>query len=213
LEDVVSRIETPSLNYTHITFFNQLVFHTPQLRHFISRTETFKAPHRADVFFSNNRVEVTLFRRKGTVDHRMLELRISSKSSEWQLSSLAQVCGSSLYPLSTLEHLGIHERRYPRQEWQSDMESTQWHELLHPFTSVKDLELSGSLVQRVARSLGELSGESLMQVLPALRNIFVTGTPSSEPNQEAFSQFVSTRQIFGHPVDVHHRGRREGESR
>ena len=36
LEDVVSRFEAPLLSYAQIIFFNQLIFNTPLLRHFIA---------------------------------------------------------------------------------------------------------------------------------------------------------------------------------
>ena len=62
LERIVSQIDCPLLNCTWITFSDQLAFDTPQLRHFISRTETFKAPHRADIEFSKDSVRVGLFR-------------------------------------------------------------------------------------------------------------------------------------------------------
>ena len=35
LEDIVSLIDTPLLGYFKITFFNQLIFDAPLLRHFI----------------------------------------------------------------------------------------------------------------------------------------------------------------------------------
>jgi len=49
LEDIVSRLETPLLSYTEITFFNQLIFDTPLLRHFISRTEIVRAAYQGYV--------------------------------------------------------------------------------------------------------------------------------------------------------------------
>ena len=42
-----------------------------------------------------------------------------------------------------------------------DIEHAQWLELLHSFTSVKDLVLSGRLISLVAPVLGELIGERM----------------------------------------------------
>lgn len=42
LEDLVSQIDAPLLDDVIITFFNQLVFDTPQLLRFVSRTESLK---------------------------------------------------------------------------------------------------------------------------------------------------------------------------
>ena len=161
LEDIVSRIDAPLLDNSTMTFFNQLIFDTPLLRHFISRTGTFEAPHRAYVAFSDDRVTVTLFGRKGTADHEVLQLGISCRASDWQVSSLSQICSSSLPPFVTFKRLDI---RNMRQNWQDDMENEQWLELLQPFTSVKDLALSRQWVRRVAPALRELAGERTTEV-------------------------------------------------
>ena len=44
LEEVLARIDAPRLNDLHITFFNQIIFDTPQLFQFISRRPTLRAP-------------------------------------------------------------------------------------------------------------------------------------------------------------------------
>jgi hypothetical protein len=60
LEDLVAWIDAPLLEYLHITFFQQLIFDTPQLNQFISRTPKFKTQDEADVVFSEPGVSVTL---------------------------------------------------------------------------------------------------------------------------------------------------------
>jgi len=159
LEDIVSRVDTPLLDNVVMTFFNQLDFDALLLQYVIDRTETFKSPHRADAVFHSSRVEVRLFEIKETVDHKVLELGISCKQLDWQLSSLAQVCTSSFPLFRTLEHLCIYDGPSAQSQWEDDMENTQWLELLHPFASVKDLELSGDLYQLVMPTLGELTGK------------------------------------------------------
>jgi len=187
LEDIVSRIDAPALNNTQIQFFNQLLFDTPLLCHFIGRTETLKTPHLSHITFSSYRVLVNLFERKGTDDHKALELGILCRPSEWQLSSLTEVCSSSLPPLlaPTLEHLVMYEDQNSLPQWQDDMENTQWIELLQPFTSVRNLELSGKLV------LGELTGERVTEVLPALQTISLPGPQPTGPIQGAIVQFIA----------------------
>jgi hypothetical protein len=208
LEDIVSHIDTPLLDRVEIVFFTQLLFDTPQLRHFISRTEIFKAPHQAVVDFPFPHIHFKLFRREETIDHMVLLLGISCE--DWdapgQLSSLAQVCNSALLPLPTLESLGFHEQLYASLGLQDDIENTQWLEFLHLFTSVKDLELSGNSVQFIAPTLRELAGERVTGVLPALQSLTLTGSQPSGPIdwQEAIGQFITTRQLSGRPVTVHH---------
>ena len=208
LDDFVSRIDAPLLEKLNIVFFNLLVFDIPQLHRFISRTATFKAPDRVEIVFDTFGVEVGLFRRKGTTDYKVLRLRISNGSPDRQLSSLAQVCNSSLPPLPTLESLCIHEGQYSRPQWHNNMEHAQWLELLRPFSSVKDLILSENLVQLVAPALREIIGTA---VLPVLQNVFLEGHQLSGPVQEAIGQFLTARDLFGCLVTVHHRGNGDQE--
>ena len=110
LEDLVARIDAPLLDKLTITFFHQLIFDTPQLTQFISRTPKFKAHDEARVVFSNWDVTVTL---PQTFDGE-LKLGISCRQSDWQLSSLAQVCSSS-FPqalIPTVEHLYIQSESW-----------------------------------------------------------------------------------------------------
>jgi hypothetical protein len=202
----VSRIDAPLLNSITITFFNQLIFDTPLLRPFLCRTNIFKVPHRATVAFDNKAIILTVFSRGVKRYRTLLELRISCKPSDWQLSSLVQVCSSSLPPLPTLERLEIRQRgRHRQRHWQDDIENSQWLGLLHPFPSVKHLVLgSSTLAQLVAPALQELTGERVTEVLPALQNLFLTRYARSGPIQDAImvAQFVTARRLAGHPVAV-----------
>ena len=206
VEDMVSRIDTPALKSTQILFFNQLLFNIPLLCHFIGRTETLKAPHLSHITFSYFGVQVKLFKRKGTGDYKALELGTLCRPSDWQLSSLAKVCSSALPSLlaPTLEHLAMYEDvSYP--EWQDDVENTQWIELLQPFTSVRDLELSGKIARQVIPALGELTGERVTEVLPALQTITLPVSQPTGPTQDAIVQFIAAREHAGFPVTVHYR--------
>jgi len=89
---------------------------------------------------------------------------------------------------------------------EDDMENTQWLELLHPFTNVKDLHLSGQgqVAICIAQALQELTGEWVTEVLPALQKIFlhgVYGEPGLIP--KAISEFVAARQLSGFPIAIH----------
>lgn len=162
LERIITPINAPVLTRLYIKFFNQLVFGTPSLRRLIGRTEASRAFCRVDVSFSKGFARLGLW----VDDFPSFELGISSRMLDWQLSSVAQLCSSSLPPMPALECLKIFQ---DRQHLQDDIEDIQWLELLHPFTrfaSVKDLVLSGPLVQHVARALQKVSGERLIEVLP-----------------------------------------------
>ena len=184
------------LYYTlHIIFFHQLIFDTPQLTQFLAHTSNTQPPVEARVVFYNHHVGVTL---SGIIP-RDFVLTVRCKQSDWQLSSLTQIYSSSLPEafISTVEHLYInlwHSR------WQDDIEDSQWLELLHPFTAVKDLYLSQECTTRIGPALQELAGE----VLPSLQNLFLQDQDlhPSRPVQGAIGKFVAARQLLGQSITI-----------
>ena len=201
LEDIVSQIETPILDNGVFRFFNQLVFDTPLLGHFIRRTENFMTIHMARVQIFSHNIMVTLSGlEEYDHDREALHLFISCKPLDWQLSALAQVLNSFLSSLQTVESLEIEVRH---EGWQGEIEVIQWQELLHPFTSVKDMTLNKS-VQLITPALQELAGERAIEVLPALQNLFLT-TGSWRPSGpvKGIEPFIAARHLYGHPVTVH----------
>jgi len=206
LEDILSQIETPILNQSDFRFFNQLVFDTPLLGHFIRRTETFMTTHTACVKFTSWDVEVTLWGREGMADDDVETryLSISCKPLDWQLSAIAQVLDLFLSSLSTLESLEI---TIGHEDWQGEIEVIQWREFLHPFTAAKKMSLKDeACVRLVAPALRELARERVTEVLPALQNLSLTtsGWSPSGPLKEAIEKFIATRRLDGHPVTVHY---------
>jgi hypothetical protein len=191
LDDLVARIEAPLLDEFHITFFHQLIFDTPQLTQFISRTRKFNACDHALVQFFDLGVRVS------TID-KALRLEISCRQSDWQLSSLAQVCGSIF--IHPIEHLYIQEAILSPPPWQDDIETGQWLELLHRLTAVKDLRITRESTPRIAPTLQELVGGRATEVLPALQTLFLETLPSDV--RKKIDKFVAARELAGHPIAV-----------
>jgi len=187
-----------------MNFFHQLIFDTPQLAQFISRTPTLEGRDAAHVSPSDSGISVAILLSPSTSPVEGLILRTSCKQSDWQLSSLAQLCNSSLSPrvISSVEKLIIREKKRMQLHWQDDIENGQWMEVLRPFTAVKDLYLSHKFVPCVALALQELVGERAMEVLPALQNIFLEEPHQLGHVQEAIGQFVAARQLSSHPIAV-----------
>jgi hypothetical protein len=208
LEDFVARIDAPLLHTVRITLFNQLIFNISQLPRFICRAEKFQAFTEAVVVLYNQSVKVTLYPQTGKGDRAMLALAISCSESDWQLSSLEQVCRSSLPLLFGLERLDIHEDKYWGPHWRDDMESAQWLALFHPFRAVKDLYLSEQLALRVAPALQELGRGRTAGVLPVLHNLFLEGLQQSGTVREAIGKFVAARQLSDRPTVTVNRWKR-----
>ena len=200
LEVVVALIDAPRLLHLETTLFNDIIFDTPQLTQFISRTPIMKALEKARVTFDGNATAVELSSlTSGKYDK--LEVRIPCRELDWQVSSMEQICISCLPPLPTLD-LHIDGNPHYRQHWQANVENAPWLRLLRPFTSVKNLYLSEEIARRIVPALQELVGVRATEVLPALENIFLEEGQRSGPVQEGIQEVVTVRQATNHPIAV-----------
>jgi F-box associated protein len=203
LEEVVARIDAPLLNDLDITFFNQLIFDTPQLAQFISRTPQLKAYCRAHMGFSSGHTSIGLVRTEYGFDGG-LWLRFSCRHPDWQLASLEQACISS-FPqalLSTVERLDIHQGEPLGPHQQDDIENGQWLELLRSFIAVKVLYLAAEIVPSFASALQELVGDRVIEVLPALQGLFLGEHYPSRSVKEALDKFTDSRQFSERPIAI-----------
>jgi hypothetical protein len=198
LEVVVARIDVPQLNKLYITLFNEIVFDTPQVIQFISCTPIWKLLGKARITFGDDAAKVRLTSQTSGKGEE-LEVRIPCRELDWQVSSMEQVCTSCLPLHPGLEDLYVHDNLRWREleDWKDNIENALWLELLHTFTSVKNLYLSEYLARRIVPALQELVGERATEVLPNLQNIFLTGFA-----QEGIQQVVAVRQAAGHPIAV-----------
>jgi len=201
LEEILARIDAPRLDKLHIIFFNQIVFDTPQLFQFISRRPTLRALEKGHIAFSSNAIIID-FPSQESDYGVLISMEIRCTPSEWQLSSLEQVCTPSLPPVSTLEDLYIFEVRVNPPDWQDNVENTLWLESLRSFVAVKNLYLSEEFGPRIAPALQKLVGERTAEVLPTLENIFLQGFQPSGPLYEGIEEFVAARRLTSRPVTV-----------
>ena len=200
LNDLVAHIDAPQLNKLSIIFFNDIVFDTPQLVHFIGRIPTFSALKKAHLVFSD--IMAWIHFSSETSGYGGLDVEIYCREFDWQISSLQQICTLSLSLLSKLEDLYIHEETDSQLDWQRDIENSLWLELLHPFTAVKNLYLSDEFAHLIVPALQELVGVSVTELLPTLQNIFLEGFQPSIFVQEGVRDFIARRQTFGHRIAV-----------
>jgi len=78
-----------------------------------------------------------------------------------------------------------------------------WLELLRLFNTVKNLRLSEAIAFRVAKTLTRLPAERVMEVLPALENVFISRRVFPRPLKKAISRFADARRLSGHPVSIY----------
>jgi hypothetical protein len=201
LQEFVARIDAPRLSST--MFFGNIDFGTPELNQFISRTPTLGAYDVARLIFQGYSALVMLRQsHPEPSDHRMFDLLILGEMSKRQLSTVAKICTLSLHLLSTMENLYIDGDVHPVHFCRDGIENTEWLNLLLPFTAVKNLYLSRPFLSRIARALQELTERRTTEVLPALQNVLLEGFQPSEPVQEGFARFISTRQLTNRPVAI-----------
>ena len=198
LEDLVTRIDTPRLIKFHTTFFNQIDFDCPRLVQFIDCTPTLRELPKARVKFDFRFARVEL-----SAGPRSLEIAISCREPDWQLSSITQVCNSSLPSPSMVEVLHIERRAgYLRHVWENDaIESTLWLQVLLSFTAVKNLYLSKEFTPGIVTAVHELAGARMAEVLPSLENIFAERLKPSGQSSEK-TKLVTVRLQSGHPIDT-----------
>src|SRR5947209_7588921 len=98
----MARIDAPLLNDLHLYF--QLTFGIPRLTQIIHRMENFKTPHRADINFHYETVDISLTSKWLTGGD--LRLEFECYGLDKQLSLLEQVF-SQFFPL--LSHVGSLE--------------------------------------------------------------------------------------------------------
>ena len=201
-EYLAAGIDTPLLDDLDITFldYSTVTSDYPQLIQLISRTPKFKAQDRARVVFDNHEVWVTL----PQTSNGRLSLGLSSfLVADWHLWSLTPVCKPS-FPQSLLlavEHLYLFGPSLGMAGC-DDWKDREWVEIFRPFPAVKSLYICYSFASKIARSLEELVGERVTEVLPALESLFIEEMPPLGPIQEAFGLFVVARQLSGRPITV-----------
>jgi hypothetical protein len=204
LEDLVARIDAPQLTSLDITFSNQVVFNTREFIQFMNRTPALKAPNKGRVVFEDDTVAAYLT--SPAPGYGEFGAVIRCGELDWRPSSLVQLITLCLPSLSKVEDLYIQSTRPAY--WLDVVENSQWLEILHPFTAVRNLDLSERFAKRIVPALQEPVGGRMAEVLPTLQNIIFEGNEPSGSIQEAIGQFSAARQvsnISSHSVAVIHR--------
>ena len=204
-EDLVARVDAPRLFHLSITFLHdyEIYFDPPHRDHveFIGRTPSLETPKKARITFGNKTVRVRLSSQ--TSGTGVLDVGIPTTiSTDEQLSYLAQICTSSLPPLSAVEDLSIIDDLYFEDCLDENIADRLWLDLLRPFASVRNFCIHRASLQRIAPTLQKLVGGRSTEVLPILQNLFIGGRRPSELVQECIGQFASARRLSGHPITV-----------
>ncbi len=188
LDSLVARIDAPRLGEIEITFFSQPTMDASQLDRFIERIEMQTSLSQADVQTSAHIISISFTNSSTSTP---LQLQISCKQLDWQLSSMAQVCDQFSPFLSRVKNLSINTTQ--SSSGQDDVDGEQWLELLRAFGGAKDFRVAGELTTNILCALRP-ADRGNATVLPSLCHLRVEGPMAIlEPRWDTLHSFITGR--------------------
>jgi hypothetical protein len=195
LESLFTWISAPSLSVLHVDLGHRFLLTVPRVCQFIQSSEslTFRT------------IQVT-FRESFVFLHAVpwksdtpLMLQIGCGQLNRRVATV-QFFGSLSPVLSVIEKVAFsYDAYYPPRLWVTNVDRSQWRELLRPFTNAKTIHVKNALVSRIARSLQSEDGEPPLELLPNLEEIGYSGGSDA---RDAFVIFLNERRVAGHPVSL-----------
>ena len=208
LEDFLAQIDTPIISTTTTIFFNRVNFHIPQLLQFVGRAQTLEPFTRAWLSFRPGAARIEFHQsnrpsgEERSFEDAFLIVIVWCDAIDWQLSFFVQICGQLSPLLSSVEWLDIECDAIGPSDWKEGVDDTQWLEIFRPFIAVQSLHIPG-LGRLIAPALQELTGVRVIEVLPTLCNLFLTGSDPSGSVRQAIEPFITARQLSNQPVTVY----------
>jgi len=178
------------------------VLELSELAKFVRRSDKLSAVDRAEITVQFECISVKLSQELPVRRVDPKTLRIGFECWDPRLSYLTQFCASCLPTLSHFDHL--HILLAPQYAWpEITTPNPQWLDLFRLFDTVEGLHLSRCVSLRVARALRGLPAEGVMDVLPALKFVVISGLESGGLVTRAMDEFRSARELSGHPVSIY----------
>ena len=200
LEDLISRIDAPSLERLSITFFKPDAFETLQLSQFISRTKSLASPHQMAILLLGDEIlVVNHFYPSPLTSH--FQLHITSEEIGLQVT-LPHILLTRLSALLSGVQRLVMKSFLPWSPWldPNEMESPLWLDFFRNLKSVTRLEVTGVFVPTIESALEQLPEDMVQRVLPALHELHIgRGHSLGGPIQK----FAEARQSSGRPLTVH----------
>ena len=201
LDDFVSRIDLPALCSFTIRLFNQIFFDLPQFGQLIPHLKALESPTRLRITLSAELVSLFFLPEAGHPSHRICSFETSCRRLDWQLSFVTQILGHLPPLLSRVVHVTI-ETNQGIPTGKEDVDSTQWRELFHSFTHVKEVRVvEAELVQGVVQALvTEATATGVL--LPELSDLYLHDFDIFQFVSDAAEQFIAMRSLSGRPVSL-----------
>jgi hypothetical protein len=208
-EDLMALIDTPVLGLFEKIFFSPLPLNIPQLPRFVGLIKALGSFKRVNLSFATCSAHVALYhdlQNPREYHPYTLLIRVSCGLFDGQISSLRQICHQLSFLFSNVEQLEISHMRTRLSGWEDAMDHMQWIELFQPFIAVKNVHSVRGLEAYIVPALQELTGDRVMEVLPALRTLSLQWPKRMvRSGRKALEPFVVARQLANHPVTIHTR--------
>jgi hypothetical protein len=206
LDSFVARIDAPRLVDMDITCFSQPTMDTSQLGRFIERTEMQRSLSQAEIQIAAHAISISFTDSSwaATSTPPSLQIQISCKQLDWQLSSMAQILDQCSHILWSVENVGINRDEPLSGQDDRKVNDERWPELIRGFSDAKDLRVAGVRLTDVLCALGLADGEEAADIsaLFALRNLlFVKPMAMHGPSWDAVPSFI-TRWPSGAQIAV-----------
>ena len=202
LETFVRRISAPRLQKFQILFFQQLTFSIPHFVQFMNTTENFRFGDGKLQFFDEY-VDVEVYPREEDDDETEMygfHIRVHGWHLDRQVSSVAQILNALGQRFSAMEHLTlVHEVHSRSSIEHNDVDRTEWHKLLKPFSNVKTLYIDDGLIEELSRCLQLEDEEDPLELLPELQELTYSGSGDTD---DAFISFIDAHQASGHSITL-----------
>ena len=211
LDDLVARIDTPSVKTFSATVFTHPLIPLLHFSNFVLRTGGHTLPDNATVYSDGGTVSISLHWPEvasGDSKDQLFRLGVSCDPKNWKVRNLVHL-GRMCLPalLANLERLSITAKLPRRSSGDDDSDSLHWLTFLRLFTSVDTLYVCEAMGPHISLALETAAKRMEMgtlgqEVLPAMRNIQFGYSGSSQ--RMIPERFVAMRQLSGHPVIVRH---------
>ncbi|KAI0291273.1 hypothetical protein BC826DRAFT_1106028 [Russula brevipes] len=169
-------------------------FDVPHFSHFLGRASGLNALNfdAARVVLGHSSIKLKFHSPHGS------KLQIHCRRVDWQVSSMALICSQLLPLLSHTEQLHLlSDYGGSTPQGEDNMEFTQFLELFRPFSALRSLYITKSLLPFVVPALQELAGERATDMLPNLRDLFLERSETLGYDGKPHRQFspLSSSQV------------------
>ncbi|KAH9013172.1 hypothetical protein EDB83DRAFT_300158 [Lactarius deliciosus] len=200
LEDLVAQIDAPQVEDFKIDYLmKEVQVQTRQLSQFIGRSNLKRAQfRRAKVIFDSYRIHIRLDFPQGQCPQARFSVGMipDYATTVSRVLCVVHVLSELIAMTSKVDHLRVLFWPPSGAPIQVGQES-EWPPLLHLFSAVKVLEVSGGSAGCIASALEDTAGEMPTILLPELQLLWLGDDNCKKPER-----FLSSRQLSGRPITI-----------